>query len=417
MADDKTSRQKSTLPEPTGDQPRWRCAGGDARSRLGSNAACVGRRAGRASLRCEAGRVVVGVRCRVGQCGHGGRAQLSRAGAVARPPDWSAEDDRAAARRRIARRATRRPWPCCPARRSTTSKSFACSAAARLGTCTWPANCRSTGWWPSRSRPIAAAKAARWPGSSISTSSKSFPKRSIRISTSGCSACSSCRASASTSSSACCTREERRARSREPGASRSPPAPSPQPPASDWTGAELLDDHRSLGFVADRARPLGPARSRSARQDGRRRGDRLVRRTAGRGARLRPSPRCAASRHQAGQHSGEPVRPADAGRLQHFVAAGRQRDERRRNVRRHVCLHVARAFGCVQSGRPDGPRSRHRAVGHVFARPCAAAVVGRPHRLSAIRSQSQNGRYAAGDGGRAPPRGAGVHSRGCRAAE
>ena len=41
----------------------------------------------------------------------------------------------------------------------------------------------------SRCRPTAAAKAARWPGSSTPTSSRSIPRRSTRRPTSGCSAC------------------------------------------------------------------------------------------------------------------------------------------------------------------------------------------------------------------------------------
>ena len=96
---------------------------------------------------------------------------------------------------------------------------------------------------------------------------------------------------------------------------------------SEWTGSRSAGDHRSVGVAAGGARPVGPARPRSAGQDGCGRGDGLVRRPAGRGARLRPPSRRAPPRHQAGQHPGESVRPAVAGRLQHLVAARRQRIE------------------------------------------------------------------------------------------
>ena len=158
--------------------------------------------------------------------------------------------------------------------------------------------------------------------------------------------------------------------------------------APEWTGAELL-------AIIDRSASLPTALDPSALHDR----EALARMddveatawfggTAGRGPRLRPSPRRVAPRHQAGQHPGESLRPADAGRLQHFLAAGGQRAGRRGNVRRHVRLHGAGASRCVQPCRPGGPRCRDGPQRHVFAGPRAAATAGRPHAVSAARTES-----------------------------
>ncbi len=184
--------------------------------------------------------------------------------------------------------------------------------------------------------------------------------------------------------------------------------------ATEWTGAELLAIIDRSRFVAGGARPLGAARSRSARANGCGRGHGLVRRPAGRGPRLRPSPRRAAPRYQAGQHPGESLRPADAGRLQHFLPAGGQRAGRRGNVRRHVRLHGTGASRCVQPVASGGPRCRDAPQRHVFAGPRAATTARRPHAVSAARTEARNRRHIAGDGGRTAASAACLQNRGTR---
>ena len=88
----------------------------------------------------------------------------------------------------------------------------------------------------------------------------------------------------------------------------------------------------------------------------------------GRSARLRPPARRPAPRHQAGQHPGEPLRPADARRLQHLVAAGRGRRRAR----------------CSAARSPTWPPS----ISTPSTRPTTRPKPPSPHGPTSIRSAS-----------------------------
>ena len=77
-----------------------------------------------------------------------------------------------------------------------------CWAAGRSATSISPGKSRSTATWRSKSPPIAAAKAARWPPRAATHRAGVFRKGRARLQTSGCCACSSCPASGWRKSSA-----------------------------------------------------------------------------------------------------------------------------------------------------------------------------------------------------------------------
>ena len=154
---------------------------------------------------------------------------------------------------------------------------------------------------------------------------------------------------------------------------------------SEWTGAELL-------AIIDRSASLPAALDPSALHDREALGKMdAVEATAWFGARLAEALDFA-HRHGVLHRDIKPanilVNPYGRPMLADFNISSQpvgSEVERRRNVRRHVRLHVARASRRVQSRRHDWPRGRDRAVGHVFAGPGAAAIAGRPDELSAVR--------------------------------
>ena len=171
------------------------------------------------------------------------------------------------------------------------------------------------------------------------------------------------------------------------------------PPRSHWTGAELLGDS-SITRARCRRRSIlrrCTIAKRSGKMD-------AVEATAWFGARLAEALDFA-HRHGVLHRDIKPanilVNPYGRPMLADFnissqpVGSESSGDEMFGGTFAYMAPEHLDAFN---PGDPTGHEAVTRAVGHVFAGPRAAATAGRPDGVSAVRSQSEDGRHAAGDG-------------------